>query len=40
MKARGMVAGFVTTLAFVTIILAVLLGIFTLVSYWAGPVGG
>jgi len=32
--------GFFATLAFVVIILAALFGIFTLVSYLAGPVGG
>jgi hypothetical protein len=37
---RGFFAGFVSTLAFVVIVLAALFGIFTLVSYVAGPVGG
>jgi len=37
---RGFFAGFVWTLAFVVIVLAALFGIFTLVSYVAGPVGG
>jgi hypothetical protein len=37
---RGLFAGFFTTLAFVVVVLAVLFGIFTLVSYLAGPVGG
>jgi hypothetical protein len=40
MKTRGFFAGFFSTLAFVVLALAVLFGIFTLVSYWAGPVGG
>ena len=37
---RGLFAGFFTTLAFVVVVLAGLFGIFTLVSYLAGPVGG
>lgn len=32
--------GFATTLAFVVAVLAALFGIFTLVSWLAGPVGG
>jgi hypothetical protein len=40
MKTRGWFAGFFSTLAFVAVVLAALFGIFTLVSYWAGPVGG
>lgn len=39
MKTRGLLAGLFSTLAFVVVVLAVLFGIFTLVSYWAGPVG-
>ncbi len=38
--ARGMFAGFLSTLAFAVVVAAVLFGIFTLVSYLAGPVGG
>ena len=37
---RGFFAGFLTTLAFVAIVAAGLFGIFTLVAYLAGPVGG
>ncbi len=37
---RGFFAGFLTTLAFVVVVLAGLFGIFTLVSYVAGPGGG
>lgn len=37
---RQFVAGFLMTLAFGAGVLAVLFGIFTLVSYIAGPVGG
>ena len=40
MNTRGMLAGFFSTLAFVVIVLVALFGIFTLISYWAGPVGG
>jgi hypothetical protein len=40
MKARGWFAGFFSTLAFVVVVLGALFGIFTLISYWAGPVGG
>ena len=40
MKTRGLFAGFFSTLAFVVIVLALLFAIFTLISYWAGPVGG
>ena len=38
--ARGFLAGFFTTLVFVAIVLTALFGIFTLVAYLAGPVGG
>jgi hypothetical protein len=38
--AKQFFAGFFSTLAFVAVILAALFGIFTLVSYIAGPVGG
>ncbi len=37
---RELFAGFFITLAFVAVVLVVLFGIFTLVSYLAGPVGG
>ncbi len=37
---RDLFAGFFSTLAFVVIVLVALFGIFTLVSYLAGPVGG
>jgi hypothetical protein len=37
---RGLFAGSFTTLAFVVIVLSALFGIFPLVSYLAGPVGG
>lgn len=37
---RQFIDGFLTTLAFGAGVLAVLFGIFTLVSYIAGPVGG
>jgi len=37
---RGFFAGFFSTLAFVAVVLIGLFGIFTLVSYLAGPVGG
>ena len=38
--AKQFFAGFFATLAFVVVILAALFGIFTLVAYIAGPVGG
>lgn len=38
--ARQFLAGFFVTLVFVIVITAALFGIFTLVSYLAGPVGG
>jgi hypothetical protein len=38
--AKQFFGGFLVTLAFVAVILAALFGIFTLVSYIAGPVGG
>jgi len=38
--ARQFFGGFFVTLAFVAVVLAALFGIFTLVSYLAGPVGG
>jgi hypothetical protein len=38
--AKQFFGGFFATLTFVAIILAALFGIFTLVSYLAGPVGG
>jgi len=38
--AKQFLGGFFATLAFAAGILAALLGIFTLVSYIAGPVGG
>ena len=38
--AKQFFGGFFATLAFVVVILAALFGIFTLVSYIAGPVGG
>ncbi len=37
---RGLLGGFFQTLGFVVLVLVVLFGIFTLVSYLAGPVGG
>lgn len=37
---RGFFAGFFTTLVFVAVVLTALFGIFTLVAYLAGPVGG
>jgi hypothetical protein len=37
---RGFFAGFFSTLGFVAVVLVALFGIFTLVSYLAGPVGG
>jgi hypothetical protein len=37
---RGFFAGLGTTILFVVVVLAALFGIFTLVSYIAGPVGG
>jgi hypothetical protein len=40
MRTRGLLAGFFSTLAFFVIAAALLFGIFTLVSYLAGPVGG
>jgi hypothetical protein len=38
--AKQFFGGFFATLTFVAVILAALFGIFTLVSYIAGPVGG
>jgi len=38
--AKPFFGGFFVTLAFVAVVLAALFGIFTLVSYIAGPVGG
>jgi hypothetical protein len=38
--AKQFFGGFFATLGFVAVILAALFGIFTLVSYIAGPVGG
>jgi hypothetical protein len=38
--AKQFFGGFFITLAFVAVVLAALFGIFTLVSYVAGPVGG
>ena len=38
--AKQFFGGFFSTLIFVAIVLAALFGIFTLVSYLAGPVGG
>jgi len=38
--AKQFFGGFFVTLAFVAVVLAALFGIFTLVSYIAGPVGG
>jgi len=40
MNSRGLFAGFFQTLGFFVIAAALLFGIFTLVSYLAGPVGG
>jgi hypothetical protein len=37
---RGFFAGFFSTLGFVSVVLVLLFGIFTLVSYLAGSVGG
>ncbi len=37
---RGLFAGFFQTLGFIVVVLVALFGIFTLVSYLAGPVGG
>ena len=37
---RQFVVGFVMTLGFAVVVMAALFGIFTLVSYVAGPVGG
>jgi hypothetical protein len=36
----GVFKGFLQTLLFMIVVAAVLFGIFTLVSYLAGPVGG
>jgi hypothetical protein len=36
----GVFKGFFQTLAFMAVVIVVLFGIFTLVSYLAGPVGG
>jgi hypothetical protein len=38
--AKQFFGGFFITLAFAVVVLAALFGIFTLVSYIAGPVGG
>lgn len=38
--ARGVLAGFFQTLLFMIVVIALLFGVFTLVSYLAGPVGG
>ena len=38
--AKQFFGGFFITLAFVVVVLAALLGIFILISYLAGPVGG
>ena len=40
MNSRGLFAGFFQTLGVFVIAAALLFGIFTLVSYLAGPVGG
>jgi hypothetical protein len=40
MKSRELFGGFFQTLAFFVIAAGLLFGIFTLVSYLAGPVGG
>jgi len=40
MKTRGLLGGFFQTLGFFAVALVLLFGIFTLVSYLAGPVGG
>jgi hypothetical protein len=37
---RGLFGGFFQTLGFLVLVAVVLFGIFTLVSYLAGPVGG
>jgi hypothetical protein len=37
---RGFFGGFLTTLVFAVVVLAALFGIFTVISYLAGPVGG
>jgi hypothetical protein len=37
---RGLFEGFFQTLGFIVIVLVALFGIFTLVIYLAGPVGG
>jgi len=38
--AKQFFGGFFITLAFVVVVLAALFGIFILISYMAGPVGG
>jgi hypothetical protein len=38
--ARQFFGGFFATMVFVAVVLAALFGIFTLISYLAGPVGG
>jgi hypothetical protein len=38
--AKQFFGGFFQTILFVAIVLAALFGIFTLVSYFAGPIGG
>ncbi len=40
MKTRELFGGFFQTLAFFAVAVILLFGIFTLVSYLAGPVGG
>jgi hypothetical protein len=40
MKSRVLLAGFFATLGFFLVAVVLLFGIFTLVSYLAGPVGG
>jgi hypothetical protein len=40
MKTRVLFAGFFSTLGFLLVAAVLLFGIFTLVSYLAGPVGG
>lgn len=40
MKTRGWLVGFSSTLGFAALVLVALFGIFTLISYLAGPVGG
>ncbi len=40
MKTRGFITGFLQTLGFFAVAIVLLFGIFTLVSYMAGRVGG